>query len=60
MGLTVVLRGVHTLICMAEQTSQLMALDDLCKKLADRWLSVTGLPVESNACVFAARVAGGG
>jgi hypothetical protein len=41
---------------MAGRTNQLLALDDLCKTVADRWLSVTGLPVESNACVFAARV----
>ncbi len=41
---------------MAARTNQLLALDDLCKTVADRWLSVTGLPVESNACVFAARV----
>jgi hypothetical protein len=52
----VVLLGVHTLIGMAARTKQLLALDDLCKTVADRWLSVTGLPVESNACVFAARV----
>ena len=41
---------------MAVQKSQLLALNDLCKTVADRWLSVSGLPVESNACVFAARV----
>jgi hypothetical protein len=43
-------------VCVAARTNQLLAMDDLCKALADRWLSVTGLPVESNACVFAARV----
>jgi hypothetical protein len=41
---------------MAERTGQLMALDDLCKQLAERWLAVTGLPITSNNCVFAARV----
>jgi hypothetical protein len=34
----------------------MLALDDLCKQLAERWLAVTGLPITSNTCVFAARV----
>jgi hypothetical protein len=41
---------------MAERTGQLLALDKLCSRLVDRWLTVTGLPVASNSCVFAARV----
>lgn len=41
---------------MAERTGQLLALDKLCKQVGERWLAVTGLPVESNCCVFAARV----
>jgi hypothetical protein len=41
---------------MAERTGQLWALDILCKQVGERWLAVTGLPVESNCCVFAARV----
>jgi hypothetical protein len=44
------------LLAMAERTGQLLVLDDLCRRLADRWLAVTGLAVESNSCVFAARV----
>jgi hypothetical protein len=41
---------------MAERTGQLLALDILCKQVGERWLAVTGLPMESNSCVFAARV----
>jgi hypothetical protein len=41
---------------VAERTGQLLALDELCRRLADRWLVVTGLSVTSNSCVFAARV----
>jgi hypothetical protein len=41
---------------MAERTGQLLALDVLCRQVKERWLAVTGLPVESNSCVFAARV----
>jgi hypothetical protein len=41
---------------MAERTGQLLVLDVLCRQVGERWLAVTGLPVESNSCVFAARV----
>jgi hypothetical protein len=32
---------------MAERTGQLLALDVLCRQVGERWLAVTGLPVES-------------
>ena len=34
----------------------MLALDDFCRCLAERWLAVTGFAIESNTCVFAARV----
>jgi hypothetical protein len=41
---------------MAETSTRLLDLAELCRLVGDRWLGVTGLAVEANACVFAARV----
>jgi hypothetical protein len=46
----------HFLLVDGRANQSIDGLEDLCEALADRWLSVTDFPVESNACVFAARV----
>ena len=55
-GLLGCLPWVLRLSPMAETSTRLLGLAELCQTVGDRWLGFTGLPVEANACVFAARV----
>lgn len=56
-GLTLCIHAARSVWFMAETFSnRLLDLGELCETIRDRWLSVTGLAADANACVFAARV----